>query len=235
MIRQSTSLAGEGGYVAGESPQPSTTLRRKVRAITSALVVGVLAACSKASTDCAPTDPLCGDGGQVAASVTINSPVDTVMAVGRTTTMTATARDASGNPVSPQPSFTWTSSNTATATVNAGLVTAIAAGTTTISATANPTGTLGLRAVNANLPAVTTLVGDSLAVRLRQALSTTPRGAVSSLLTTCAGHITTGHVRGVDTCLLNLTNVSGGTNGNDNALLGVLDLFFDHARRQLGL
>jgi hypothetical protein len=119
--------------------------------------------------------------------------------------------------------------------VNAGLVTALAAGTTTISAATNPTGTLSLRTVNANLPAVATLLGDSLAVRLRTALSTTPRGQVNTLLTTCTGHVTTGHVRALDACLSSISGVTGGTNGNDNALLGILDLFSDHGRRQLGL
>jgi hypothetical protein len=167
--------------------------------------------------------------------VTITSPVDTVMAVGRTTTMTAVALDAGGTPLPTQPSFTWNSSTPATASVNAGLVTALVAGTTTISATTNPTGTLNLRTVNADLPAVTALLTDSLAVRLRQALSTTPRGQVNALLGTCTGHLATGHVRGLDACLGAMGAVSGGSDGNDQALLGVLDLFFDHGRRQLGL
>jgi hypothetical protein len=201
-------------------------------ALGAALALG---AC-KAAEQCDPTDPLCsGGGGPVAASVSITSPVDTVMAVGRTTTMVAVALDANGTPLPSQPSFTWNSSTPATASVSAGLVTALAAGTTTISATTNPTGTLNLRTVDANLPAVTTIVTDSLAVRLRQALSATPQSQVTGLLNACAGHITTGHVRALDVCLTGLSNVSGGTNGNDQALLGVLDLFFDHSRRQLGL
>ncbi len=199
-----------------------------------------LASCKGAEQVCNPTDPLCGGGGggTTVATVTITSPVDSVIALSRTTTMTAVARDASSNPVTV--TFNWTSNTVATATVNAttGLVTPVAVGSTTIQAAQNNnavTGSQALRVVNANLPAVSALVGDSLAVRLRQALSATPQAAVVSGLATCGGHVTTGHVRALDTCLTGLTGVSGGSNGTDNALLNVLDLFFEHARRQLQL
>ena len=198
-----------------------------------------LASCKGAEQVCNPTDPLCGGGGgATVADVTITSPVDTVMAVGRTAAMSAIARDASSNPVTT--TFNWSSTVTSVATVNSssGLVTALAAGVTQIEARQNLNTVFGehvIRAVNADLPAVTALVSDVFAVRLRQALSTTPQGQVGGLLTVCAGQVTSGHVRALDTCLTNLTSVSGGTNGNDNALLNVLDLFFAHARRQLQL
>jgi Bacterial Ig-like domain (group 2)/Glucodextranase, domain B/Bacterial Ig-like domain len=56
-------------------------------------------------------------------------PAATSIAVGATQQFTATARDQNGNPMSPQPAFTWSSANTAIATVNSsGLATGVAAG-----------------------------------------------------------------------------------------------------------
>jgi uncharacterized protein YjdB len=67
------------------------------------------------------------------SSVTI-TPTPTSVAVGQTRQLTAVARDALGAIVSGV-TFTWASSNTATATVSAsGLVTGRAAGTVNISA-----------------------------------------------------------------------------------------------------
>src|SRR5207302_2776301 len=68
------------------------------------------------------------------ASVEVN-PATARVQVGQTAQLTATPQDASGNPLSGRV-VTWASSNTAIATVNAsGLVSAVAAGTATITAT----------------------------------------------------------------------------------------------------
>jgi hypothetical protein len=171
--------------------------------------------------------------------VTVTSSIDSVVAVGGPMAqMSAVARDASNNTVSGL-TFTWTSTNTAAATVNAGsgLVTALAAGTTTIRASQNNnavTGQLQIRAVNADLGAVTEAVGDPFVEALRRALSSAPAGTVSGLLNTCATHVTSGNVRALDGCLDDLIGTSG-ANGTDDALLGVLELFFAHAQRQLRL
>jgi uncharacterized protein YjdB len=69
----------------------------------------------------------------LAATVTV-SPAQAVMGIGGTLPLVAQVFDASGEPMSRQP--TWSSANTAVATVTAtGVVTAIAAGTVTITAT----------------------------------------------------------------------------------------------------
>jgi uncharacterized protein YjdB len=69
----------------------------------------------------------------LAATVTV-SPAQAVMGIGGTLRLVAQVLDASGEPMSRQP--TWSSANTAVATVTAtGVVTAIAAGTVTITAT----------------------------------------------------------------------------------------------------
>jgi hypothetical protein len=82
-----------------------------------------------------PTGPAAGGGGQPVTSINI-TPTTATLAIGATQLFTATALDASLNPVT-SVAFVWTSSNTAVATINSatGLATAIAAGTTDIAAT----------------------------------------------------------------------------------------------------
>ena len=68
------------------------------------------------------------------ASVTV-TPASATVNVGSTLQLSATARDANGNPLTGR-TVTWSSSSAATATVSAaGLVTGIAAGTATVTAT----------------------------------------------------------------------------------------------------
>src|SRR6266516_3343634 len=68
------------------------------------------------------------------ASVAV-SPASASVQVGQTVQLTATPKDANGNPLSGR-TISWSSSNTATASVNStGLVTAVATGAATISAT----------------------------------------------------------------------------------------------------
>lgn len=197
----------------------------------------VLASCSGGNESCDPTDPLCGGGGggggATVANIVVTSPVDTVMAVGRTVSMTAAATDATGNPVTA--TFNWNSTNTSVALVSGtGLVTVQAAGSTTIQAlSGGVAGGIAMRAVDADFAAVTATLSDAFGASLRTALSGTPASTLSGILTTCAAQVTAGHVRAVDTCLVNALGVSG--SGNDQALLGVLALFFEHAQRQLNL
>lgn len=239
IIRARRQLATQAVSPANH-PSGSTPLTRNVCAITAALVVAVLASCSKASQDCDPTDPLapCFAGGGAIDTIVVTSAIDSVMDVGGTAQMTGEARNAAGSPVTV--TLAWTSLTTATATVNpsSGLVTAVAPGTTNIRASQSQNTVVGLypmRVVDADLPLVTTLVGDTLADAMRQALTNTPRGALATILTNCATHRTSGNLLALNTCLSNAMSVSGGMNGNDNALLNVLDRFFDLAQRQLAL
>jgi outer membrane protein OmpA-like peptidoglycan-associated protein len=72
---------------------------------------------------------------RTAASVAVAPATATLAAIGATQAFTATARDANNNPLA-APTFTWASSDTKVATVDAaGVVTAVANGTARISAT----------------------------------------------------------------------------------------------------
>jgi uncharacterized protein YjdB len=72
----------------------------------------------------------------VVATVTV-SPTSVTLNQGATSQLTATARDSAGNVISGQ-TFTWSSSNNVVATVSpSGVVTAVAAGSATVSATSS--------------------------------------------------------------------------------------------------
>jgi hypothetical protein len=77
-----------------------------------------------------------GGGTPTVASVSV-SPASASVAVGASEQFSATAKDSSGNAISGV-TFTWSSSSTGVATINSsGLATAVAAGTTQITATAS--------------------------------------------------------------------------------------------------
>jgi len=91
------------------------------------------------STITATTAGVSGDAAltvaQVVASVEVTSPEDTLTALGATASLTATPKDANGNPVAGKTAM-WSSSNASTATVDTdGIVTAVANGAVTITAT----------------------------------------------------------------------------------------------------
>lgn len=155
------------GGVATALAAGSTTIRA-----TSGSVVG-----SAAMTVSAPSPA-------PVASVTVGPASDTVV-TGATVTFVATLRDSTGAALSGRP-ITWTSTNTAVATVNAsGVVTGVAAGTATIRATSE--GVVG----NASLlvivpPVASVLVGpasDTVVTGATVTYTATPRDAAGATLT----------------------------------------------------
>jgi hypothetical protein len=196
-------------------------------------VAAFLGACKSPTVEC--TDPLSCTG---VTSIAVTSPtVDTVMAVGLTATLSATAMAGSTVvPIGLQ--FAANPTSVATVTPTGGVVTGVAAGNVTITVSQTNNGTTGqllMRVVDADLPAVTAAVSDTLSRTLRAALSNTPRSAVNGGLVTCAGHVGTGNLLALNTCLTNLTNVSSGGSAADSTFLSVLDVFFLFSKAQLQL
>src|SRR5207249_1942035 len=95
------------------------------------------------------------------ASVSV-TPASASLSTGRTTQLTATPRDASGNPLSGR-AVSWTTSNGAVATVSSsGLVTGAAAGSATITATSE--GQIGTSAITVtNVPVADVTVSPTSA------------------------------------------------------------------------
>jgi len=198
-------------------------------------VAGLFAvACGGSGVDPFSADP--GDGGTpTVASVDVTSAIDTVIAVGRSAQLTAAARASDGSAV-PGATFTWTSSNTAIASINgAGLVSALSAGRSVFSAASDGAiGSLALRAVEADLDGSLTTINDAFATALRAGLSSTAGSALGSTVGACASAVGDGNVLAVDACLTQAAAQTG-SSANDTALLAVHDLFTAHAQRLLNL
>ncbi len=121
------------------------------------------------------------------ASVSV-APTQATISVGATTQLTATARDAAGNPLAGR-TATWSSSNTAVATVNSsGVVTGVAQGGATITATSE--GRSGAASItvttSAPVPVASVSVSpaaDTLQVGQTQQLTATARDANGNVLT----------------------------------------------------
>jgi hypothetical protein len=195
---------------------------------------GLSAACEP--EPCGPTDPdpLCNN----ITGVSIVSPVDTVMAVGFSVQMEATGHDPDGAPVEGA-EFNWSSTTPGTATVGAGtgFVTAVAAGTTQVRAAASGSeavGTINMRAVNADLNEIESLIDDPFFEALRGGLTGAVTTNLDSAFALCATALSAGHVRAVDQCI---TTALGATPGsaNNTALMGVMALYLRYARTQLDL
>src|SRR5207244_1302115 len=118
------------------------------------------------------------------ASVTV-SPASASVPAGQTAQLTATPKDASGNPLSGRV-ITWASSNTSVATVSSsGLVTGKAAGSATITATSEgQSGTAAITVVHVPVASVTVSpASGSVPAGSTLQLAATPKDASGNALT----------------------------------------------------
>ena len=133
------------------------------------------------------------EGKSGTATVTVTAPVATVtvtpstasVIVGQTTTLAATTKDASGNVLTGR-TITWTTSNALVATVSAsGVVTGVAAGTATITATSEgKSGTATVTVTLAPVASITvTPATASVVVGQTTTLSATTKDAAGNVLT----------------------------------------------------
>src|SRR2546422_1932529 len=159
------------------------------------------------------------------ASVTV-SPATPSLAVGRTLQLAATPTDSAGNPLSGRV-VTWATSATSVATVSAaGLVTGVAAGTATITATSEEKGGIATITVS-NVPVASLTVSLATAgilVSKTVQLTATPKDAAGNPLsgrvvtwatsaTSVATVSATGLVTGVTVGSATITATSEGQSG----------------------
>ena len=159
------------------------------------------------------------------ASVTV-SPATASLAVGRTLQLAATPTDSAGNPLSGRV-VTWATSATSVATVSAaGLVTGVAAGTATITATSEGKGGIATITVS-NVPVASLTVSPATAgilVSKTVQLTATPKDAAGNPLsgrvvtwatsaTSVATVSATGLVTGVTVGTATITATSEGKSG----------------------
>ena len=122
---------------------------------------------------------------QVPVASVVVSPATATLTVGQTTQLSATPKDASGNPLTGRV-ITWATSNAAVATVStSGLVTAVGAGSATITATSE--GQSGTAAVTVSVVPVASVsvspATASLTVGQTSQLTATPKDASGNPLT----------------------------------------------------
>jgi hypothetical protein len=180
-----------------------------------------------------------GDGGTdsqpTVVSVTVTSPIGQLMAVGRTVQLSATAQDVLGQPVSGV-QFQWQSSNTNAATVSgSGLVTAVAVGFATITATAEGIdGNFTLQVVEVDLAGIAAVIDDPFTAVLAANLSATRRTGMEAALSDCSDAAAAGDISGLQSCLAAAqAEVDAATELDDLALAAVIGLLLDHADRLL--
>lgn len=153
--------------------------RRRAAAVLSACLAFGVAACGGGGSDgpSPVTEP------PVVASVGV-TPISQTLSPGGTVTLTATARDASGNVLVGRP-VTWSSSAPSIATVSGGLVTAIAVGNASIVATVEGrTGEVPIQVVPTPVATVVVTPDSSdVAVGSTRALAAATRDAAGAALT----------------------------------------------------
>src|SRR4051812_41523376 len=123
-------------------------MHKRVLGISSFAVFALLAGCGGGGDTTAPPGPI--------ATVTVGGA--SAVIVNGTLQLSATPKDANGTSLTGLPAATWTSSNTAVATVGAstGLVTGVAVGSAQISATIS--GIVGTKTISVNVPTTTATV-----------------------------------------------------------------------------
>lgn len=170
--------------------------------------------------------------GQAIVSIELASPVDTLLAVGRSALLSAAARNAAGQAV-PGTAFIWRSSNPAVVSVDAaGTVLATAPGVALVTAEAvGVTGTLRLRVANAQLTSIGALAGDAFLAALVQGLRPATRSRVTPMVT---GLTTAAQQGNLASLLANVTllraELSGASDPTDRAVLATIVLFADRIR-----
>jgi len=181
----------QGNVMTGQTIAWTSSNTAAATVNASGVVTGVAAGSATITATCA------GKTGTSAITVTAVAPVVTTVTVsppsatiaaGATVALSATVKDAQGNVMTGQ-TVTWTSSNTAVATVNSsGVVTGIAAGSATITATcAGKSGTSAITVTAPPPPVVTTVTVSpptaTIAAGATVALSATVKDAQGNVMT----------------------------------------------------
>jgi hypothetical protein len=170
------------------------------------------------------------------ASIEVSSPIDTVLAVGGAAILVARARSTAGQDMPAQ--FTWESSNDAVLQVSAtGQVDAVAAGVATVTArSANRSGQLRLRVVDADLSAAAAAVDDPLRAHLMSGLSDATRAAIATALGAASQAAASGNMIALRDGWLAIGVAADAANDpTDRAVLASLRLIAEHALRLLNL
>lgn len=175
--------------------------------------------------------------------VEVTSAIDTLIPLGFTTELTATARDDRDSPVGA--TFDWSSSDQRIASVSlTGDVLGVGVGRAVITATVREndlvgpggtaSGSIPIRVVEADLEGMLGLLADPLVPHLVAPLGPTKAG-VEAAIDACDSGLTTGNLMRVVGCTETVRTQAGAAAGTDRALLATLTLVTDFAALMLNL
>jgi hypothetical protein len=171
------------------------------------------------------------------SQVTLTSNIGSRLAVGRTATLAAVARDASGGEVT-NVAVSWSSSATNVATVSpAGVVTGLATGSTTITVSVQGvTATFAFQVSTPDFSGITATLADPFFLTLVPALTPSTRTRMQTAVGLCSTGVSAGDFSVVDGCVRGVRDeLAVVTDATDRALLATMILFIDHIDRLLQL
>lgn len=192
----------------------------------------ILSAVLVTGLGCAGDGP---SGPPTVSSVVVESPIQDVMAVGRSVQLEAIASDASGDPVT-RSDVSWSSSDESVATVSStGLVEGISSGTVRITAdTDDVSGSLQLSVVSAELQRISGLLEDPFTMHVVSGLTTSVQEPVQTSADQCSTALNEGHILNLNNCLEGIQNESA-TDPTDRGLLAILGVLAQRAQQLLHL
>jgi hypothetical protein len=191
-----------------------------------------LTACSS-PTEVDPPDPPVTP---TVSSVTVTSPIGGIIAVGGSVQLSASASDASGQPITA--TFTWTAGDGSVASVTpAGVVTGSGAGATDITASASGVnGSVSLTVADADLGAIAALLDDPMANAMLSAVGGSAETAFRTTWQECATGRSSGNLEAVRDCITQArADLALSSEAPKRALVTLLGLFVDWIERLLNL
>lgn len=218
---------------------------RGIFAVRTALALPMLssvmfyAACGGDGT-AAPTEPPPPPpppGPAAVASVEVTAATDTLIALGRTAQLNVSVKDANGNALTGR-TVTWQSSDQAVATVTtSGLVTSVAAGDVTITATSEGVaGSVRMRVVAADLDTIGALLDDPYVLRLVANVDQATATRLGDAFSEVSSAIDEGNLSAIQRALTTAqSEVASSADADDVVLFAVLRLVLDYAERLLNL
>lgn len=218
----------------GRSAERRRLEPRWARASVAGLLAAALISCGEGPTQ-PPIDPG-PDPDPTVATVRVASALGDLIAVGRTAQLTAEALTSTGATVAGTAS--WSSSDDAIATVDAnGIVTGVAEGTASISATVDGvTGSLDLTLADADLAAIETLLDDALAEELLGGVGGTAETNLRAEWAECRSGAGSGSLAQLRDCIATArTHLAGSIDPSVAPLAALLGLFVDGIERLLNL
>jgi Bacterial Ig-like domain (group 2) len=184
-----------------------------------------------------PVGPDTQNQAPTVAAVVVTSSIGPLIATGKTAQLSAAATDPAGAAVTGL-TVAWQTSDSTVATVNAaGTVAALAAGQTTITASAGgKSGTIALTVADADLAGIAMSVGDPVVPALVGDLSSAAAAAASGALADCTDGAQSGNLTGIQHCIATVRAAAQSAAGADDAvLLAALSIIVDHVERLLNL